>query len=89
MVHDARAGPGGCVARAYQQRVARAEKVLMSTPEVESVFSIGGFSFAGNASNTGMIFSLLKPLRNGRAPSTTQGCCRGCRARYSGSRAPW
>jgi HAE1 family hydrophobic/amphiphilic exporter-1 len=34
----------------------------MRTPEVESVFSVGGFSFAGNASNTGMIFTLLKPF---------------------------
>jgi HAE1 family hydrophobic/amphiphilic exporter-1 len=51
-----------------------AEKVLMSTPEVESVFSIGGFSFAGNASNTGMIFSLLKPFEERQgAEHRTQG----------------
>ncbi|MGH9258194.1 MAG: efflux RND transporter permease subunit [Vicinamibacterales bacterium] len=44
-----------------------AEKVLMTTPEVESVFSIAGFSFAGNAPNSGLIFTLLKPfdLREG------------------------
>jgi HAE1 family hydrophobic/amphiphilic exporter-1 len=51
-----------------------AEKVLMSTPEVESVFSIGGFSFAGSASNTGMIFSLLKPFEERQgAEHRTQG----------------
>src|SRR5688572_4706697 len=34
----------------------------MKVPEVESVFTVGGFSFAGSASNTGMIFTLLKPF---------------------------
>ena len=49
----------------------------MSTPEVESVFSIGGFSFAGNASNTGMIFSLLKPFEERQgAEHRAQGCYR-------------
>jgi HAE1 family hydrophobic/amphiphilic exporter-1 len=42
--------------------IQEAERTLMRTPEVESVFSVGGFSFAGNASNTGMIFTLLKPF---------------------------
>ena len=39
-----------------------AEQILSGVPEVESVFSIAGFSFAGSAPNQGMIFTLLKPF---------------------------
>jgi HAE1 family hydrophobic/amphiphilic exporter-1 len=39
-----------------------AEKILLATPEVETVFSLLGFSFAGAASNQGIIFTLLKPF---------------------------
>ena len=42
--------------------IMEAEKVMASFPEVESVFSVGGFSFAGSAPNSGMIFTLLKPF---------------------------
>jgi HAE1 family hydrophobic/amphiphilic exporter-1 len=41
---------------------AEAEKVIMAAPEVGSVFSIIGFSFAGSAPNQGMIFVLMKPF---------------------------
>jgi HAE1 family hydrophobic/amphiphilic exporter-1 len=54
--------PAGASLEYTSNSLREAEKVLMTTPEVASVFSIGGFSFAGNASNTGMIFSLLKPF---------------------------
>ncbi|HEY5618125.1 MAG TPA: multidrug efflux RND transporter permease subunit [Vicinamibacterales bacterium] len=56
--------PAGASLDYTSTSLGEAEKVLMSTPEVESVFSIGGFSFAGNASNQGMIFSLLKPFED-------------------------
>jgi HAE1 family hydrophobic/amphiphilic exporter-1 len=39
-----------------------AEKILMATPEVESVFSILGTGFSGSAPNQGLIFILLKPF---------------------------
>ncbi len=39
-----------------------AERVLMATPEVATVFSIAGFSFSGAAPNQGLIFTLLKPF---------------------------
>jgi HAE1 family hydrophobic/amphiphilic exporter-1 len=42
--------------------VQEAEKVILAAPEVESVFSILGFSFTGNAPNQGLIFTLLKPF---------------------------
>ena len=39
-----------------------AETVMRSVPEVESIFSVAGFSFAGSAPNAGLIFTLLKPF---------------------------
>jgi HAE1 family hydrophobic/amphiphilic exporter-1 len=39
-----------------------AEKVMMATPEVESVFSVVGFSFSGSAPNQGIIFASLDPF---------------------------
>jgi hydrophobic/amphiphilic exporter-1 (mainly G- bacteria), HAE1 family len=56
----------------YTGGVAReVEKILMSTPEVQSVFSVMGFSFSGAAPNQGMIFTMLKPFaqREGREHS--------------------
>jgi HAE1 family hydrophobic/amphiphilic exporter-1 len=47
----------------YTTRVVEeAERVILAAPEVESVFSILGFSFTGSASNQGLIFTLLKPF---------------------------
>ncbi len=45
-----------------------AEQILMAVPEVESVFSILGFSFTGAASNQGLIFTLLKPFDERELP---------------------
>jgi HAE1 family hydrophobic/amphiphilic exporter-1 len=39
-----------------------AEKVLLSTPEIQSVFSVTGFSFSGAAPNQGIMFMSLKPF---------------------------
>ena len=53
----------------YTTKVAgQAEKILMSFPEVESVFSVMGFSFAGSAPNQGLIFTLLKPFGEREEP---------------------
>ena len=41
---------------------AEAEKIIMGAPEVATVFSIIGFSFAGSASNQGLMFTLMKPF---------------------------
>ncbi|MGE0446536.1 MAG: efflux RND transporter permease subunit [Vicinamibacterales bacterium] len=38
------------------------ERVMAAQPEVETVFSIAGFSFAGSAPNAGLVFTLLKPF---------------------------
>ena len=53
----------------YTSKVAaEAEKILMATPEVESVFTIVGFSFSGSASNQGLMFVLLKPFEERNTP---------------------
>jgi hydrophobic/amphiphilic exporter-1 (mainly G- bacteria), HAE1 family len=47
----------------YTSEVAReAEKVMMATPEVQSVFSVVGFSFSGSAPNQGLVFASLDPF---------------------------
>ncbi len=56
----------------YTSNVSReVEKILMSTPEIQAVFSVMGFSFSGAAPNQGMIFTMLKPFeeRQGREHS--------------------
>jgi hydrophobic/amphiphilic exporter-1 (mainly G- bacteria), HAE1 family len=45
----------------YTAGVAKeAEQILQKMPEVEGVFSVMGFSFAGSAPNQGLIFAALK-----------------------------
>jgi len=48
--------------------VKAAEKILLAAPEVESAFSLLGFSFNGAASNQGIIFTLLKPFDQRERP---------------------
>ena len=53
----------------YTTRVLqRAEQVLAGVPEVETVFSVGGFSFSGSAPNQGLMFVLLKPFEERQLP---------------------
>ena len=56
--------PAGASIEYTSNALREAEQILMKTPEVESVFSVGGFSFAGSAPNSGMIFTLLKPFED-------------------------
>ncbi|MGB8699587.1 MAG: efflux RND transporter permease subunit [Thermosynechococcaceae cyanobacterium] len=54
-------GPEG-VSLDYTEKVlAQAEAILKAQPEIQSIFSVGGFSFSGATPNNGLIFSLLKP----------------------------
>jgi HAE1 family hydrophobic/amphiphilic exporter-1 len=39
-----------------------AEKIIQAEPDVMALFSVTGFSFAGAASNTGLMFVRLKPF---------------------------
>ena len=62
-----------------------AEKVLQAVPEVESIFSVGGFSFAGSAANAGLMFTLLKPFDQRLAPEQRlQGLLPGIRGQLFG-----
>jgi hydrophobic/amphiphilic exporter-1 (mainly G- bacteria), HAE1 family len=55
-------GPAGASLEYTTNVLKQAEQLLAKVPEVETVFSIAGFSFAGSAPNQGLIFTLLKPF---------------------------
>lgn len=62
-------GPEG-VSLDYTEKVlAQAEAVLKQQPEIQSIFSVGGFSFSGATPNNGLIFSLLKPWSERTQPN--------------------
>jgi hydrophobic/amphiphilic exporter-1 (mainly G- bacteria), HAE1 family len=42
--------------------------IMRQVPEIESVFAVEGFSFAGSASNQGLIFAGLKPYSQRKGP---------------------
>jgi HAE1 family hydrophobic/amphiphilic exporter-1 len=54
--------PAGASLEYTTKVAAQAQAVLAKTPEVVSVFSVTGFSFAGSAPNRGLMFASLKPL---------------------------
>ena len=72
--------------------------MMMATPEVESVFSVIGFSFSGSAPNQGLIFTLLKPfdereeaeqrIQAAAAPAARAAVRHPGRAGHSRSRRP-
>jgi hydrophobic/amphiphilic exporter-1 (mainly G- bacteria), HAE1 family len=59
--------PAGSSLEGTSKVARQAEQVLMTTPEVQAVFSIVGFSFAGSAPNQAMIFASLKPFDERRS----------------------
>ena len=59
------APPGSSLA--YTQNLAdRAQAIIYSNKDISGAFSIIGFSFAGNASNAGMMFISTKPAQERR-----------------------
>src|SRR5205085_1575328 len=51
----------------YTKKVGeQVQQVLLKTPEVDTVFAITGFSFAGSAPNRGLMFFGLKPYKERR-----------------------
>ncbi len=54
-------GPEGSSLSNTEGVVAQAEAVLSGQPEVQGVFSVGGFSFGGSGPNKGILFINLKP----------------------------
>ncbi len=53
--------PSGASLEYTRNVEAQANAILTKIPEIRGVFAISGFSFAGNASNRGIIFATLKP----------------------------
>jgi HAE1 family hydrophobic/amphiphilic exporter-1 len=60
--------PAGASLEYTTNVAAQAEKIMMSLPEVESVFTIVGFSYSGSAPNQGLVFTLLKPFDQRQKP---------------------
>lgn len=54
--------PAGSSLEHTSRVTAEAEEILMTSPEVASVFSVIGFNFSGNAANQALIFGSLKPF---------------------------
>jgi HAE1 family hydrophobic/amphiphilic exporter-1 len=55
--------PQGASLEYTMQAVSKVEEAAAKIPEVEGVFSIGGFSFSGSAPNRGIVFIPLKAFR--------------------------
>jgi hydrophobic/amphiphilic exporter-1 (mainly G- bacteria), HAE1 family len=50
------------VSLSYTEKVLeKTEEILKQRPEIQNIFSVGGFSFSGATPNNGLIFSTLKP----------------------------
>ncbi|MEW5857038.1 MAG: efflux RND transporter permease subunit [Cyanobacteriota bacterium] len=54
-------GPEGVSLNYTSDVMRQIEKEILPIPEVVGTFAVGGFSFSGNTSNTGLIFTTLKP----------------------------
>ncbi|MGP0127986.1 MAG: efflux RND transporter permease subunit [cyanobacterium endosymbiont of Rhopalodia musculus] len=48
--------------------ISKIEKIILAQPEVQATFTLGGFSFSGNSTNSGVIFSPLKPFAERKGP---------------------
>ncbi len=61
------APPGSSLA--YTTNLAdRAAAIIAQNPDIDGLFSVMGFSFAGSASDAGMMFASLKPADERRGP---------------------
>ena len=56
-------GPAGASLEYTGEIARRAEGIILKDPDVMALFSVMGFSFSGAASNQGLMFIRLKPLR--------------------------
>lgn len=50
----------------------KVEEIMLQQPEVEGVFAVGGFSFAGTSPNQGVIFTTLKSWDERKRPDQGQ-----------------
>ncbi|MEB3287432.1 MAG: multidrug efflux RND transporter permease subunit [Vampirovibrionales bacterium] len=65
--------PAGTSLMGTQKILHKIEAILAKDPDIRGVFSVGGFSFAGNTPNNAMIFANLQPLeeREGKEHSAS------------------
>lgn len=54
--------PEGTSLQGTKRTLDKVEAIMGKDPDIEGVFSVGGFSFAGNGPNKAMMFANLKPL---------------------------
>ena len=64
--------PEGTSLQGEQAIAKKAEAIIRAQPEVEHLFDVGGFSFAGSAPNRGIMFALLTPWGDRKTPSWCQ-----------------
>jgi HAE1 family hydrophobic/amphiphilic exporter-1 len=55
-------GPQGASLEYTNNVLAQIDATLTATPEVQNVFAISGFGFAGSAPNQGIVFASLRPF---------------------------
>jgi len=55
-------GPAGASLQSTVAVTTQVEQLLAQQPEVERVFNVNGFSFAGPGSNRAIMFAALKPF---------------------------
>jgi HAE1 family hydrophobic/amphiphilic exporter-1 len=61
-------GPDGSSLERTSAVLSETQRVLRAVPEVQSVFAVGGYSFAGNGPNRGIVFVTLRPWNARRGP---------------------
>jgi hydrophobic/amphiphilic exporter-1 (mainly G- bacteria), HAE1 family len=64
-------GPQGVSLQYTSDVIAQVEQEILQIPEVVGTFAVGGFSFSGNTSNNGIIFTTLKPWAERTRPNQT------------------
>ncbi|MCS6959840.1 MAG: efflux RND transporter permease subunit [Pseudanabaenaceae cyanobacterium SKYGB_i_bin29] len=61
------------VSLSYTENILKqVEQIMLAQPEVEGVFAVGGFSFAGTAPNQGIVFTTLKRWEERKRPDQAQ-----------------
>jgi hydrophobic/amphiphilic exporter-1 (mainly G- bacteria), HAE1 family len=64
-------GPQGVSLQYTSDVMAKVEQEILKVPEVAGSFAVGGFGFSGSTSNSGIIFTNLKPWEERSRPDQT------------------
>ncbi len=64
--------PEGASLNYTENVLKKVEEIMLQQPEVEGVFAVGGFSFAGTAPNQGVVFTTLKSWDERKRPDQAQ-----------------